>query len=146
MVLEVHPAFIEDVPRCAAIDKLAFGASPFNPIFFPGPFPPEDKDKAREERFAASFSDPTTKWFKVVDTELEAEGEEAIIAYAKTNVYTSPPPPPKKRVWTPGTNEEVCEMVFGAGGMDKCRAELMGDKAHVCELFQYLHVELQNLT
>lgn len=67
--------------RCAAIERKAYGTYPSNEILFPGPFP-ADVLVARGEELEAQCEEPSTFFFKVVDTDRE-EKEEEILAFSK---------------------------------------------------------------
>ena len=160
MPLELRPATEEDAARAAEIEHLAYASDPWGEILFPGPFP-EDGDadgnpagvRARAAELVDELrEDPvTTRWFKVVDTDLLAPGSdnsgkgdktaaagtripgnEAMIAFARWHIYTADAPPRSTlRPFGPGCSEEACQMLFG--GIEAQRRRLMGDRPYVCK-------------
>ncbi len=127
-LLEAHDA---DAPRIAVVERAAYAANPFNIVLFPGPFPADALERRAAGLVEARQGDPTTRWLKVVDTEIP--GDEGLIAFACWHIY-NPKPPPNP---TPGgmaitsANLEACRRVFG--GLDKIREEAVGGKDYVCE-------------
>ncbi|ETS87966.1 hypothetical protein PFICI_01794 [Pestalotiopsis fici W106-1] len=125
MPLVVQPATEADVPRAVEIEAAAYGPNQFTPILFPGPMPAN----ALEER-AAFFvkglrEDPTTRWHKVVDTDLD--GQEQTVAVVKWHIFTEKPQfTPRAAVQ--GCNLEACDLVFG--GLQRQRARILGDTSY----------------
>lgn len=132
MVLEVQPAFEADARRAVEIEAIAYGPNPFTPILFPGPMPANAKDERAEFLVKQLKEDPTTHWYKVVDTDLE--GEEQMVAFSKWHIYTEKPQL-TPRQFGEGCNIEACEMLFG--GLMAQRAKILGDRSYVCK---YTHV------
>ena len=152
MPLELRPATEADAARAAEIEHIAYASSPFDKILFPGPFPGDgDGGPAGAGVRAAQLvdelrADPTTtRWLKVVDTDLapsnagggdKAAGEnhrsEAMVAFARWHIYTEDAPPRSAlSPFGPGCNQEACQMLFG--GIHEQRRRLMGDRPYVCE-------------
>ena len=86
--------------------------------------------------------DPTTRWLKVVDSELTTQGLEDRIAFAKWNVYDQGMPETGSgRQFGDGCNVEACEMVFG--GLARQRERLVGGRKCVCEWFSLLWCDFE---
>ena len=127
MVLKVLEAGPEDAERSVYIENLAYGPNPVGPVLFPGPFPassPRHATLTSELR-----SDPCCRWAKVVDTDIEDEGEQ-MIAFSMWYFWTSPKEQ-ERQVWGPGQNAEACEEFFG--GMRERRAERFQGKPFACK-------------
>ncbi|KAK5103112.1 hypothetical protein LTS08_003915 [Lithohypha guttulata] len=89
MPLKVLPCTTLDYPRSAEVERRAWAQAPFTNILFPGPFP-EDMAELRAQEIAKQVEeDPTTRWLKVVDTDLSDPDEG--IAFAKWHVYADQP-------------------------------------------------------
>ncbi|KAH6660108.1 putative GNAT family acetyltransferase [Truncatella angustata] len=131
MPLELQPATEADIHRGVEIEGIAYGPSPFSAILFPGPMPADAKDVRAEVLTKQLHEDSTTRWHKIVDTDLP-EGEEQMIAWSKWHVYTKKPEL-TPREFGPGCNVEACEMLFG--GIQKQRIRILGDRHYV-----YLHM------
>ncbi|KAI1425384.1 acyl-CoA N-acyltransferase [Xylaria sp. FL1777] len=115
MPLELQPAIEADAERVAQIEREAFGTNEFNQILFPGPFPePAPGKTTRAEELAKIFrEDPSTRWLKVVDTDLApTEENRQMIGFAQWNVNDGTQVPPPRRVFGEGCNVEACEAVF----------------------------------
>ncbi|KAJ0319011.1 hypothetical protein Brms1b_003986 [Colletotrichum noveboracense] len=124
MPIDVQPIVAADLRRCAEIEHDAFAESPSYPVLFPGPLP-DDPLALRVEGLEKELrEDPTVRFLKAVDTELQ--GDEAIVAWAKFNSYPEGLPVPKPRVPPPGSNAEACTALFV--GIDKMRERLMTGK------------------
>ncbi|KAK2779607.1 GNAT family [Colletotrichum kahawae] len=131
MPIDVQPIVAAELRRCAEIEHDAFAESPSYPVLFPGPLP-DDPLALRVEGLEKELrEDPTVRFLKAVDTELQ--GDEAIVAWAKFNSYPEGLPVPKPRVPPPGSNTEACTALFV--GIDKMRERLMTGKPCV-----YLHI------
>ncbi|KAJ3951792.1 hypothetical protein N0V92_011793 [Colletotrichum tropicale] len=129
MPIDVQPIVAADLRRCAEIEHDAFAESPSYPVLFPGPLP-DDPLALRVEGLEKELrEDPTVRFLKAVDTELQ--GDEAIVAWAKFNSYPEGLPVPKPRVPPPGSNAEACTALFV--GIDKMRERLMTGKPCVCK-------------
>ncbi|KAI0482374.1 acyl-CoA N-acyltransferase [Xylariaceae sp. FL0804] len=95
MPLELLPATAEDARRAVDIEADAFASNPFTPVLFPGPFPPDAKQRRAEELAAGLRADPTgCRWLKVVDTDLDDDGGGGggggqMIAFAKWHFYAA---------------------------------------------------------
>lgn len=87
MSLQVLPAGEADMYRAAVVERAAYSPLEANGILFPGPLPP-DILKYRAEGFRKEAEDPKTFWYKVVDTELEADGQS--VAFAKWYAIARP--------------------------------------------------------
>ncbi|KAK9418191.1 putative GNAT family acetyltransferase [Seiridium unicorne] len=130
MPLQVQPASEADAQRAVEIEAIAYGPSPFNAILFPGPMPANAKEGRAEFLTKQLKDDSTTRWLKVVDTDIE--GEEQMVAFAKWHIYTEKPEL-TPREFGQGCNAEACELLFG--GLQKQRIEILGDRPYV-----YLHM------
>lgn len=129
MPLEIREFTMADLPRGLEIEKLAYAPNPFTTFLFPGPFP-EEANKMRSEYFIRTFEEDTTaRHVKVIDSEIEGDEHEQMIAWAKVHVHKEPPEL-TPRVFGAGSNIEACEKLWG--GMLAQRAQVVGDKAHVC--------------
>lgn len=128
MPLELRPADGSDARRAADIESAAYAPNPFNRILFPGPFPPGVLDGRARQLVAELDSDGSTRWFKVVDTDLPPK--EQTVAFAKWHVYDKSPKP-TPRTFGAGCNVEACELLFG--GMAKQRVRILGDRPYYCE-------------
>ncbi|KAI1767579.1 acyl-CoA N-acyltransferase [Hypoxylon sp. FL1150] len=125
MPLELCPADGSDARRAAEIESTAYAPNPFYKILFPGPFPPEALHGRAQQLLAELKGDSSTRWFKVVDTDLP-EGPEQMIAFAKWHIYSeTPKPTPTPRTFGAGCNAEACELLFG--GITKQRVRILGD-------------------
>ncbi|KND88594.1 hypothetical protein TOPH_06744 [Tolypocladium ophioglossoides CBS 100239] len=114
MSLHVSPASAADAPRSVAIEDAAYGPNPSGAAMFPGPFPPGDQVRVNALRTQLA-DDPACRWAKVVDSGLEAAGEDGMVAFSMWYFWSTPrdtlPPRP---AWGPGTNPDACELFFGA--------------------------------
>ncbi|KAI1412607.1 acyl-CoA N-acyltransferase [Hypoxylon sp. FL1857] len=126
MPLELQPATEADARRSADIEAAAYAPDPFNKILFPGPFPLNVLDGRASLLVAELKADPTTRWLKVVDTDLP--DAEQMIAFAKFHIYPEKPQL-TPRAFGSGCNAEACEMVFG--GLMKQRVRIMEDRPYV---------------
>lgn len=129
MPLELKPATEADAKRAAIIERDAYAPNPFSRILFPGPFPPEALDGRAGFLATELKEDSTTRWLKVVDTDLPED--EQMIAFAKWHIYTEKPKPTAPRTFGPGCNVEACEMLFP--GIAAQRMRILGDKPYVCK-------------
>ncbi len=134
MPLELVPAEPVDAPRIVVLERLAWAGNPFTSQLFPGPFP-EDFLEFQASRMAWQMSaGPAARAWKVVDTEISADGAAAehIIAFAMWNIFETPPPTLQPgNYFGPGTNLDACRAVFN-GKLER-RERLMGGKPYVCE-------------
>ncbi len=128
MPLQLLPAEPADAKRAAAIEHDAYAPRPSNRILFPGPFPDDVLDRSAADLVEDLRTDRTTRWWKIVETELQ--GDEALVAFARWNIFEAPAPPPKPRTFGPGTNPEACEALFG--GISRQRERLVGGQSYVC--------------
>ncbi|KAK8056033.1 Acetyltransferase [Apiospora rasikravindrae] len=129
MPLELRGFTLADLPRGLEIEKLAYAPNPFTPVLFPGPFPEEAK-KIRSEYFIKTLEeDKTARHVKVIDTEIEGDENEQMIAWAKVHVHKEPPKL-TPRVFGPGSNVEACEKLWG--DILAQRTRLVGENPHVC--------------
>ncbi|XXG93882.1 hypothetical protein Hte_000131 [Hypoxylon texense] len=126
MPLELRPADGSDARRVADIESAAYAPNPFNRILFPGPFPPGILDLRAQQLRAELEGDSSTRWRKVVDTDLP-EGPEQTVAFAKWHVYDESPKP-TDRSFGAGCNVEACELLFG--GIAKQRVRILGDRPY----------------
>lgn len=90
-----------------------------------------------EDRIAMMIArkneEPAFQMMKVVDTDLEAKGEDGIIACTLWFIWSGDLRPSKPtRTWGPGTNVEACDAFFGE--MDRRWWAKFEGKPHVCEL------------
>ncbi|KAL7936373.1 acyl-CoA N-acyltransferase [Trichoderma chlorosporum] len=111
MPLTIAPALEEDLPRSIAIEKRAYGPSKVTPILFPG------EGLSLEDRIAVMTTrirgEPAAQCIKVVDTDLEAKGEESMIAFSLWFVWAADLRPSlPERKWGAGCNVEACEAFF----------------------------------
>ncbi|KAI0409421.1 acyl-CoA N-acyltransferase [Xylaria palmicola] len=140
MSLILQPATEADAVRAAEIERVAYAPNPFNPVLFPGPFPepaagqnPRAADMAKQLR-----DDPSTRWFKVVDTDIPAAVDNGqMIGFAQWNINDGSQAPPSPRTFGPGCNVEACEALFG--GLHQMRLKNFADKRHVH--LRLLHVD-----
>lgn len=129
MPLRLCPADESDARRAADIEHVAYTPNPVNGILFPGPFPPDVLDWRAQQLASDLEGDSSTRWLKVVDTDLP-EGPEQMIAFAKWHIY-SESPKPTPRTFGAGCNAEACELLFG--GIAKQRVRILGDQPYFCE-------------
>ncbi|KAI0396637.1 acyl-CoA N-acyltransferase [Xylariaceae sp. FL0594] len=132
MPLVLQPATEADAPRAAQIESLAYRPSPFNKYLFPGPFPePEPGRNPRaEEMIEILRNDPSIRWLKVVDTDIDPTEDNAqMVAFGQWHLKDGREAPEASRAWGPGCNAEACEALFG--GMAQLRREYYGDQKHV---------------
>lgn len=134
MPLEVRPCVPADFTRAAEVERAAFADNPFTDLLFPGPFP-EGALEFRSQEIAKQFEeDPTTRWLKVVDTDLSSDEGGDGIAFAKWNVYEDHAPGARPmREFGPGCNAEACKLVFG--GLAAQRERILGERRSI-----YLHI------
>lgn len=128
MPLEVQPATEADAQRAVEIEAIAYGPSPFNAVLFPGPMPDNAKQGRAKFLTKQLNDDPTTRWNKVVDTDLD--GEEKMVAFSKWHVYAEKPKV-TPREFGQGCNIEACEMLFG--GLQTQRTRILGDRPYICK-------------
>ncbi|KAI0970301.1 acyl-CoA N-acyltransferase [Xylaria arbuscula] len=131
MPLELQIATEADAPRGAQIEKDAFGPDEFSPILFPGPFPePAPGQWTRAEELANVLrTDPSTRWLKVVDTDIApTEDNKQMIGFAQWNINDGSQIPPPPRVFGAGCNAEACDAVFK--GLQKIRLAYL-EKKHL---------------
>ncbi|KAH7035222.1 acetyltransferase [Microdochium trichocladiopsis] len=138
MPLQVHAATAADADRLAKIEHDAYANNPFTPYLFPGPMPAAAGPGRAAELAEQLRTDATTRWTKVVDTDISPAGgneggQEQVIAMAKWHVYPEAAAAPTPRTWGPGCNVEACEALFG--GLAKMRGRIMAGKPCV-----YLHL------
>ncbi|KAL7806706.1 acyl-CoA N-acyltransferase [Trichoderma aethiopicum] len=128
MPLLAVPATEEDLPRSFAIERRAYAHNKTTPVFFPGDGLSLDDRVA--QMAARKRDDPACQWIKVVDADLEARGEESMVAFSQWFVYAGDVRPSlPKRSWGAGTNPEACQAFFGE--MDRRWWERFGDKSHI---------------
>ncbi|KAI1819638.1 acyl-CoA N-acyltransferase [Xylaria intraflava] len=141
MPLELQPAVEADAERAAQIEKDAYARNPFLPVFFPGPFPepPAGRNVRAEELRATLLSNPSVRWWKVVDTDIEpSKDNEQMIGFAQWNINDGSFLVPEARTFDgPGMNVEACEAVFG--GLQSIRNKRLETKKHVH--LRMLHVD-----
>ncbi|OAA51590.1 Acyl-CoA N-acyltransferase [Metarhizium rileyi] len=130
MPLKVVAANADDAAHAVAIENLAYGPSPYSAALFPGPFLSSRDDSRVEMLIYQLREDPACRWAKVIDTDLEEKGQDAMIAFSKWYIWTNPRDtlPPTKE-WGPGTNPEACELFFG--GMRREWTQRIAGKPHV---------------
>ncbi len=131
MPLELQFATEADAERVAQIEREAYGPNEFSSVLFPGPFPePAPGKTTRAEELAKTLrEDPSTRWLKIVDTDLDpTEDNKQMIGFAQWNINDGSQPPPKPRVFGPGCNIEACEAVFTS--IQKARLQY-SEKKHV---------------
>ncbi|KAI0433669.1 acyl-CoA N-acyltransferase [Xylaria sp. FL1042] len=137
MPLELQFATEADAERAAQIEREAFGPDEFSPIMFPGPFPePAPGKTTRAQEMANAFrSDPSTRWLKIVDTDIApTEDNKQMIGFAQWNINDGTQIPPAPRVFGEGCNAEACDAVFK--GLHKVRLEYLKTKhLHLRYLF-----------
>ncbi|KAI0908891.1 acyl-CoA N-acyltransferase [Ustulina deusta] len=139
MPLELQFATEADAERVAQIEREAYGPNEFSSVLFPGPFPePAPGKTTRAEELAKTLrEDPSTRWLKIVDTDLDpTEDNKQMIGFAQWNINDGSQPPPKPRVFGPGCNVEACEAVFTS--IQKARLQY-SEKKHVH--LRLLHVD-----
>lgn len=132
MPLILQPATEADAPRAAAIEREAYAPNPFNPVLFPGPFPaPPPGENPRAAEMAKPLrEDPSTRWLKVVDTDIAPTDDNAqMIGFAQWHINDGSQLPAGPRTFGPGCNAEACEALFG--GLANMRAKHYGDAHHV---------------
>ncbi|KAI2636138.1 hypothetical protein GGS21DRAFT_68915 [Xylaria nigripes] len=110
---QLQPATEADAERAAQIEKDAYAGDPFSQILFPGPFPepPAGQKKPRAEELRNILrDDPSGRWLKVVDTDIEpSEDNRQMIGFAQWNISDGLQVPAKTRTFGPGVNVEACE-------------------------------------
>ncbi|KAK2040869.1 acetyltransferase [Colletotrichum somersetense] len=134
MTIQIRTALERDLRRCAEIGHQAFARNPFSKIKFPGYVPDDGFLGLRASDLAKQLrEDPTCRMFVAVDT--ERRGNNAIVGFAKWNVYPNGMPYAKLNPasWGFGANIEACKMVFS--GVEAMRNALMGGKPCI-----YLHI------
>ncbi|KAI0442107.1 acyl-CoA N-acyltransferase [Xylaria telfairii] len=132
MPLILQQATEADAPRAAVVEKAAYAPNPFDKVLFPGPFPePEPGRNPRAEEMAKEFrEDPTVRWLKVVDTDIEpTEDNKQMIGFAQWNIRDDLKPFPGPRNFGPGCNVEACDAIFG--GLYKLRVKHYTGKKYV---------------
>ena len=136
MVLKVLPATEADAPRAASIESIAYGPNPISNALFPTTTTTTTSSSSSNPRATQLIdqlrADPSCRWVKVIDTDLQARGEEAMVSFAKWYIWDTPQPPAPPQEWGPGTNPEACEMFFG--GMRERRNARFAGKPFVCTL------------
>lgn len=137
MPLQVLPADAADAPRAAAIERDAYAPNPFGRFLFPGPPPADAVARRSTELVEQRDADPTTRWFKVVDTDADPAGDEATVAFARFHVYDAPrePGPAPARRMGEWCNAEACEAVFG--GISRMHEKVVGGRRCICESISY---------
>ncbi|KAF7551023.1 hypothetical protein G7Z17_g5306 [Cylindrodendrum hubeiense] len=129
MVLQLVEATEDDAPRSVAIETEAYGPNgPVGLVLYPGPRPTEGNPRA-DELIKQRREDPDCRWFKIVDTDLDASPEERMIAFAQWHVWTTPRTSIPSGARGPGSNPEACDLFFG--GMNRKRHALMRGKPYV---------------
>ncbi|KAI1390261.1 acyl-CoA N-acyltransferase [Hypoxylon trugodes] len=136
MPLELQPATEADARRSAQIEHEAYAPNPNNKILFPGPFPPNILDLRAGQLAAELKQDPTTRWLKIIDTDLPADGEQ-MVAFAKWHVYDDVKPHWKPRTFGAGCNGEACELLFG--GVQTQRERILAGRN--CVYLSLLHTD-----
>ena len=129
MSLVLVPVADSDIPRVVAIQREVYSDDPFNPIFFPGPFPPDVLDKQAANMIAAKNADDTTRWLKVIDTDIP--GDAGLVAFACWHIYDPKPAPRPAPNLGGGVNLEACKEVFGR--IEDMKERIMGGRSYVCE-------------
>jgi len=130
MPLKLLPAVAADAYRVAEIEHAAYAPAAFSRLMFPGPLPDNILELRGAELAAELEADATTRWWKVVDTDLGPEDHpRSLIAFAKWHLYEHGALPTKPRSFGPGTNPEACMALFG--GIDEMRARLNRDRPFV---------------
>ncbi|KAI0103724.1 acyl-CoA N-acyltransferase [Nemania sp. FL0031] len=144
MPLVLQPATEADAVRAAQIEREAYAPNPFNPVLFPGPFPepPAGRNPRAEEMAKQLREDPSTRWLKVVDTDLEeTDDNKQMIGFAQWNINDGSQPSQPPRGFGPGCNVEACEALFG--GLHKLRAKHYGSVKHVHLRLLHVHPDHQ---
>ncbi|KAI1156681.1 acyl-CoA N-acyltransferase [Nemania diffusa] len=132
MPLVLQSATEADAVRAAHIERDAYTPSPFNSILFPGPFPepPPGQNPRAAEMVKNLRADPSARWLKVIDTDLDATGDNGqMIGFAQWNIKDGSEVATPSRSLGPGCNVEACEALFG--GLDKLRVKHYGSIKHV---------------
>lgn len=130
MPLELRPATAADAVRAVEIEHVAYGSSPFSPILFPGPHPADAAQLRAAELSEQLRTDLTTRWAKVIDTDLPDGSPQQMVAFAKWHIYTEKPTP-TPRTFGAGCNVEACEMLFG--GIAASQERILGQRPYVCK-------------
>jgi hypothetical protein len=112
MPLKIVPASEADLVRSSAIERRAYGPNKSSAVFFPG------AGMSVEDRIAIMVArknaEPACQWMKVVDTDLEAKGEDGMIAFTLWFIWSGELRPSlPERFWGAGTNVEACDAFFG---------------------------------
>lgn len=129
-MLVLEPATEADATRFADIEEAAVTPDASSAVLFPGPFDSQETSRADDfKKYLAS--EPACRAVKVIDTELQARGEQAVVAFALWYFWEQGSEPLPPTTWGPGTNPEACEMYFG--GLDRKWQDTMGGKPHACK-------------
>ncbi|RFU81553.1 hypothetical protein TARUN_647 [Trichoderma arundinaceum] len=128
MPLEIVPATEADLLQSIAIEKRAYGPNKTSPVFFPG------EGMSDEDRIAIMTrrrdEEPACQWMKIVDTDLEAKGENGMVAFTLWFIWSGDLRPSfPERKWGAGTNVEACDAFFGE--MDRRWWKRFEGKPHV---------------
>jgi hypothetical protein len=129
MAIVVREVSDDDVPRAVEVETAAYAGNPLEPVFFPGPFPPESSQQRALNLIETRKSDPTVKF-------LQAYHEETaqLVAFAKWSIYQTPEAAAAARrplpTFGPGTNAEACNAFFSMLAAKK--EEHMSGKPHLC--------------
>ncbi|KAI1190086.1 acyl-CoA N-acyltransferase [Nemania serpens] len=144
MPLILQPATEADAVRAAQIEKAAYASNPFNSILFPGPFPeptPGQNPRA-EEMVRLRRDDPSVRWLKVVDTDIDATEDNAqMIGFAQWNINDGSELRLQRRTFGPGCNVEACEALFG--GLYELRLKHYTSVKHVHLTALHVHPDHQ---
>ena len=131
MVIIVQKAKEADIQRLLDIMYAAFSTNPWNRIMYPEIPGPEARGASFERWRDEILTNPTIRFMKAVDTELQE-----IIAFARWNIHEVERPESewksiKPRNWDNGTNVEAANEFYNA--VCGARQKFMGGKPHCCK-------------
>lgn len=123
MPLTLHPVThaseFDALVRCECLSYDSPSTTFFR-LFYPNPSSPHGFAELRERQIRDFETDPTARWFKIVDTDLEGEEGGGVIAGAKWNVFVENPygegpwayPVAEAEWWEPGTYGKMGRGLF----------------------------------
>ncbi|EEY20220.1 predicted protein [Verticillium alfalfae VaMs.102] len=113
MAISVRPVAALDLStleRCSTVEFAAF-ASDFHSLVFPGPFP-EDRAETKAQALSAAIQNDGCRIFAAWD--VDDEGSETLVGYARWFVYGKSMPEPEPRTFGPGVHVAAATEMLGA--------------------------------